>query len=781
MQSDNLSAPDTENPNTDSSQSFQGSRGGNGFDSVASQYRAMQEAQLLHEETINQLREEVRGQRERLSEFAKSSPTQRTGQLEMIMLRLTELERKIGEGAPDPLLNEIVHRLASLENAGPMRGMKDSRVDDVLSQLEGLRQKVANAGGQDSRTDDVVLRIASLEGAFRRAAQSRDPEEVRARIDELSQELADRQSAELDELRGAIGELARSTAEASAGAAGAATSSEELEKIAGRLSAIEQQLAEARPKEQLTYFGDQLAALDRKLSAQSTEEIESRVRVLEERGAQDNTNEVIELIADRVAAVEEKLEAVPGDGALDQLQQFESRLVRVEDSSEVQAIRERVAQLVSEMEDSGPAQRLLELSGRVRGLEVRLDAAPSSEKAVHELRERLARLEESLNSKPSSEDLVRLEGELRALKTKTQDAGPATLPADLTTKLADLEERLSEKESSSRLEDADTRLAALETRLGGLGEPAEISRRLTLLEMNPSPADPRLEDVLNRLGALESKPFETLSDTRIHELRDSVADLHAELETVSKERLPLLTELPERLSLLEARVRDAATTSGSPDPAGQALLTGLEHQIRSLSEKVEGLGNSPAEPALDPRVSELLARIEWVERNGSSASTMSDVELEAIKRRLDVMEEAIAAGPGSSNTLPAGIQTELAARLNAIEHALGNLEEGSSAAGATAGATAELEAALKRETDRWNQFARNTIQEIAEMRDNMEGGVPSGASGTGIDAESAEALAVQITTGLNNSEVKALRGQMYFVYLSIGVLWAILLYVLFAQ
>jgi chromosome segregation ATPase len=390
----------------------------------------------------------------------------------------------------------------------------------------------------------------------------------------------------------------------------------------------------------------------------------------------------------------------------------------------------------------------------------------------------LARLEESLGSKPSSEDLIRLERELRDLKSHAEDAGPATLPADLATKLAGLEERLSETESSSRLEDADTRLGALETRLGALGEPAEISRRLTLLEMNPSPADPRLEDVLNRLGALESKPFETLSDTRIHELRDSVADLHAELETVSKERLPLLTELPERLNLLEARVRDAAT-SGSPDPAGQELLSSLEHQVRSLSEKVEGLGNSPAEPALDPRVSELLARIEWVERNGSSASTMSDVDLEAIKRRLDVMEGAIAAGP-SSDAVPSGLQTELAARLNAIEHALGNLEEGS-AAGAAAGATAELEAALKRETNRWNQWARNTIQEIAELRDSVEGGGHSGASGTGIDAESVEALAVQITSGLNNSEVKALRGQMYFVYLSIGVLWAILLYVLFAQ
>ena len=768
MQSNPIPAGDAETANADSSKSYPGTRIGNGFDSVASQYRAMQEAQLLHEETINQLREEVRGQRERLAELAKMNPAQKNGQLEMVMLRLSELERKIGEGAPDPLLNEIVHRLASLENNGPIRGMKDPRVEEIQAQVEALRQRLAEAPSGDSRTDDVVIRIASLEGAFRRAAQSRDAEEVQARIEALSDELNSRQSKELAEVRAGFATLAQSTTEAAAKLTEHQAYATELERVAERLREVEQQLGEARSDPRWSQFGSQLAALDRKLAEQNDTEIQSRVLALEERASQDNTGGILDLIADRVSSIEGRLETRGSDG-VERWQELESRLARVEDPSELQSVREQVAALAAELENSGPAQRLLELSGRVRGLETRLDASPPPEKSLQDLSDHLARLEASVANGPSFTDLARLDAQLSKLKSNVAEGSPAA-PADLSSRLAELENRLADAESSSRLEDADARLIAIETKVSALGEPAEIGRRLTVLEMDSAPAlDPRVDDVVHRLAALESKPFESLSDAGLHELKVSVADLHTELEAVSKERLPVLTELPARLSALESRLREALEKGASaPGPQDSSAL---RDQIQNLSDRVELLSARPAStPVQDPRVSELLARIEWVERNGSSASGPAHEDLEALKRRLTIIEEGAASGRAGGSMTP-GMQAELGARLRSLEDALDNLQaDGSGADGA------RVSAMLQKETDRLSQWARGTMQEIADLRERVDS---TGGSRPALDVESVEALAIQISNGLNNAEARALRNQMYFVYLSLGVLWALLMYVLF--
>jgi hypothetical protein len=771
LQSDHSSAANT--GGATEGQPHNASGGGNGYDSVASQYRAMQEAQLLHEETINQLREEIRGQRERIAELARSTPGQKSTQLDMVMLRLTELERKIGEGAPDPLLNEIVHRLAALENSGPMRGMKDPRVDDIYVQIEALRKQAPEPAGHDPRTDDVVLRIASLEAAFRRAAQSRDPEEVQARIDTLANELNARQTSEIEDLRGQFAELAK-VSEAASERSGDAASSAELQSLAERFAAIEKQLSESIADARLTEFGNQLAALDRKLSEQTDEELESRVQALEERLQQDNTPSVLELVADRISGLEEKLEAAPAGATLEQLMALEERLEQAGNPEQLQQLREQVDALSSHSEDSDLGRRLLELSGRLRGLEVRLDATPFSEKSVQDLRDRLSQLSDAISAKPSPEALTQLEAELQALKADAAQASPG-LPAGLDSRLAELESRISETESSSRLEDADARLAALEAKLNALGNPAEVSRRLTVLEMDSSPADPRLEDVLHRLSVMEAKPFESLSDSRLHELSQSVADLHAELETISNDRLPVVTELPERLTRLEARLTEA-TRSAAGGADQQEFLAEFRDQVRLLAERVDELAARPMS-AQDPRVSELLARIEWIEKNPAQGDALPDgASSESILRRIEVLEQSIAAGAHAG--VSSGMQAEVSVRLQALEHAVSQVEvNAGDGAGAGAGA-ASVEAALKKETDRWNQWARTTIDEISELRERVEDA--GGGTGGGLDAESVEALAVQISSGLNNSEVHALRGQMYFVYLSIGVLWALVLYVLFA-
>ena len=785
----------TDSPADESAQSNQAPSGTNGgFDSVATQYRAMQEAQLLHEETINQLREEVRGQREKLAELARTSPSAKTGQVDIVMMRLTELERKIGEGAPDPLINEIVHRLAALENDGPMRGAKDPRVDEVYKQLDSLRQKVDGAKTDDSRTDDVVLRIASLEAAFRRAAQSRDPEEVQARIDSLAEELNDRQEAELAELRNSLAEAARAASEAAEQSAGDSVSASALEALTERLSTVEQQLGGLASQEQLTAFGEQLAQLDRKLAEQpadepntALDEITNRVEAVEQKLAEQPAAEsgtaaldeianrveaveqklterpedepntaVLEEIANRVDAIERKLESSSDDGTSDQLKALETKLAGLESSPEVATLQQRVESLTSQIAESDTPHRLLELSGRLRSLENRLEEQPDKSEETDQLSRRLANFEL----------------ELQSIKADARPpAEAASAPSNLVERLDELENRISEVESSSRLEDAHTRLKTIEDQWAALGDPTDIGRRLTVLEMDDKAVDPRVAELAQRVAAFEEKPLESASDSRLEQLNETVTELRTQLETVSRDSASALAELPARLARLEAQVREIPAP-GAVESGESATISLLQSNLQNLGLRLDELANQSATPTHDPRVSELVARVEWVERKASSLPDSSDAGLEELKERLARLEQAQTGGGGEE--MSPGVRAEIASRLNAIEEALS--AQGSQGVQQTS----DIEGALRQETERLNQWARSTIDEIGELRARIDSLSSSSGSGSGLDAEAVEALGVQISNGLNTSEVKSLRGQMYFVYLSIGVLFALVLYLLVA-
>ena len=66
---------------------------------------------------------------ERLTTFGEDS------RVDAIMMRVAELERKFGEGTPDPLVNEIIHRLGALEGTRPAAAGDNSRLDEVEAQL----------------------------------------------------------------------------------------------------------------------------------------------------------------------------------------------------------------------------------------------------------------------------------------------------------------------------------------------------------------------------------------------------------------------------------------------------------------------------------------------------------------------------------------------------------------------------------------------------------------------------------------------------------------------
>ena len=731
-------------------------QGSNGFDNVAAQYRAMQEAQILHEETINQLREEIRGQREKIAELAKANPSSKGGQVDVLMLRLTELERKMGEGAPDPLINEIVHRLAALENNGPARGAKDPRVDEVYKQLDDLRQQMENAGAKDARTDDVVLRIASLEGAFRRAAQSRDPEEVQARIDSLAEELASRQEAELADLRKSFGEAAQAASQAAEQSAGNSAAEAALENLTSRLEGAEERLGKSASLEQLTALGEQLAALDRKLSEQPDAEIESRVKALEEREAP-----VVDLsaVTGRLESLESKFSGQPDA-------EIEARVKALEEKPAAEAdlsgVNDRLESVERKLEDGDTSQRLLELAGRLRSLENKLEAGPADTGDLQRLNDRLEQLEQSAAPKTALTDIARLDAELRSLQSlegkPDSDSG-----GDLAARLAELEERVTDAESASRLEDAHARLGKLETKWESLGDPQDVGRRLTVLELADKQADPRVEELVQRLAALETKAQAPAVDGASSELRSHVAELRAQFATLSKTETS--NELASRLSSLEEKVGEIASRPAAESTGEPQDVSGLRDEVRSLALRLEQLAEEPPKAtAQDPRVSELAARIDYVERRAQSLS--SSVDLDDLSARLEKLEQAAPSASGDEE-LSSGVKAEIAARLGALEEAV---------AQGKAGGDADFEGLLRKETERWNQWARSTIDEIGEIRGRVDS---LGGSGSGIDAESLESLSIQISNGLNTSEVKALRAQMYFVYLALGVVWALLMYVLF--
>ena len=105
--------------------------------------------------------------------------------VDAIMLRVAELERKFGQGTPDPLVNEIVHRLGALEGTRPAAAGDDSRLDEVEEQLEEFEQRLEQGVPSDPRTDDLVLRIASFESALKKPAQDDRVPDLTARLEEI--------------------------------------------------------------------------------------------------------------------------------------------------------------------------------------------------------------------------------------------------------------------------------------------------------------------------------------------------------------------------------------------------------------------------------------------------------------------------------------------------------------------------------------------------------------------------------------------------------------------
>jgi hypothetical protein len=783
----------------------------NGESNVAEQYSALHQMQTSHEESLKQLREEIQQQRRaasdmkaaleaRIQQLLGASPgaiqaselVQRIQQVEgrlsqgvghsgggearldAVLLRLSELERKMGEGTPDPLLNEIVHRLAALES-NPNRNGSDHRVDEIISRVGELGRKVEQAGpATDPRTDDLVLRIASIESATRRAVQEEQFESLDERLasiegqtHELSsqsevEQLRDRLARlESDAIRGddsRFGQIGARLDEVEARAAEPPVDPR-LDEVRARLSSLEEMTAAPAVDERVAEVLDRLGAVEDKVAEPASDprvtELADRMITLETRLVEASSDPRLLESIERLAALEQQWDSGEREQR-QRLAELESRLDSVSDSAWLEEIRSRLADLEKGAEAVDP--RVSEVLERLATIEQKGDE-PVSDPRVGELASRVLNLE----SRPSEAD-PRIEA-LLARITSLEQTGTAS--AETAAELQALKQRLAEVEAASgngqdpRVGELAARLAALEDR--GV-EPAdgassetvrELVARLQSLEErlgDSSQGDDRVADLAARLSAVENQPSQAAPDPRLDEALARLASLETQPGGG-----PQTAELAARLGALE-----------------KSGVAGADSLVEALQERLEALEQRGGSAAPDKRVTEIIARLDGLEKAHKSGAAAAGLDTLAERVR------ALEAGSGSPESLT-NFQAEFRARYEDLQHRLHQME-------APGPSGEDVKSLIHKESERWTQWARNTLGEIGELRQKVEklsqgGHSVSASNGAGVSAGGNESLSDAMKTlgdtiseSLGKSvthDVKALRSQMYFVFFTIGMLYAL--------
>ncbi len=850
------------------------SSGANGYDSVAAQYSAMHEAQIAHEDGLRELREDLRVQREKLLEIGAGGGSATSGRhMEAVLLRISELERKMGEGASDPLLNEIVHRLAAIEQDGGRSG-SDERVPELIARLDELKQQAA-APQADPRADDMVLRIASIEGALKRANGDESADRLEERIDALGEEFRSRQSSESDGLREQIEALGRRLEEESRNVArdaveevsGRVRAVEEaagpqadprIDEALGRIERIEAEAAEESTRERIAALEERPDAGDVEARVGGVEDklrelvdteipasLGAQLRALEQQLAELSGDEDRERVETRIEAIESRLETPAEDGRLqaveerlsgaeaaglernaelEQLSAASGRLEAIEKKLELwDAVSERLAEVESQLGRAVDPGRLdgmdrridelerhdgpvLELNAQLQSVETRIDGLTRVGGELELMAERIDRVEDQEQAVSALEGRVR---EMRDALAAADSGGDDPRVDELLAQIAQLEARISGVESAGRLEDDGSRFDTIEEKLRTLDDFGDLGRRLTALELSPRAGGERLDEMGQRLQLLETTQFGG-AGADAAALGATVTELSARVEGLTAGTAPDLTELEERVESLERRPEDGSGESGE-SPELQQRLTALEEEraavgvdaaaTRELFDRVETLergGGEGGGAAPDARVSEVLGRVANLEQSldeaiGSAGAPAEDPRVNELAGRLIALEQ----GSSDGDPAAAGELAALRGRLEALEVA----PAGSEALGAELNARFEdlerrlaassggdgggdVQALVEKESDRWSQWARNTLVEVGELRQQIETLSEQSASAGGgqgeISAKSLESVGAAISAGLNKAEVKALRSQMYFVYFTIGMLWALGLYFLFS-
>lgn len=716
---------------------------------VPAQYKALQEAQFLHEETLRQLRDEIQSQRQQISELADNQPdsNQPAMRTDAILLRLSELERKIGEDAPDPLLNEIVHRLASIENGGG--GNADGRIEQLSEQLGELRRRVSTPNN-DPRTDEMALRIASIEGSVRRTQETLQSETITENIAQLQ-----------------------------------ASARETSEKVSTELADLRRQLEGALSQEQPDWT-DRINSLESRLTEASSstqaEELAARLTQLEQAQSESTISSGLNEVTAKVEEISGQLSNTADSASIAELQeklaQLESQVAAPSDDPQHDGLSARVDQLQSALESQPVSTAVEALQERLSLIEQQREQAADPSEALNELRQRCDSFSDRLASLTEREVF---ETRIAAVE---QQIGQA--PTD-TTELAEIKEKLAQLEESTAPPEIDGRLAELTARL----------RSLELQSEQGSQDDGRLERISSRLDQLELTGGSSGLANQVNELRERVAELASRPANYSNEdSSQLLASVTERLGLIESssptiaeriaqieekqataggidqgdavaelrqRVDQIVNLGGSSDTATTDILHEIGLRVQAL-ERGEGGGSagddSEATAALHQRIESLEAQI-----NATANSAQPD--LQGIIDRLSYLEQSGLSAEGSegSSSGPAPqIVEQLIARYEEIDGRLALMEE-TGPGEATASGSSE--------------WVSSAMAEISELRQQITDVQESGTAGTGISDKFLGNLAQKISSGIATSEVKSMQTQLYAVYFVLALVGALTLSSLF--
>ena len=585
-------------PQTDEEASWAQLDGSNGRPDqadAAAHYRSVQEAQLSHEHSIENLREEVRDYGEQLASLSSSGSAGAGISMEAVKLRLDALERKIGESAPDPLLNEIVHRLAALESSAGPRS-KDPRVREIAAEVEKLRKRAANPAPPDPRTDDLVLRIASLESGVKRSQDSSgEAKRLLERVEALEYEVAQAYEKRFEGLAGQIQDLRER---------------------------LEQQASELPAPEVLSRLSGVESALEGCVTGSSFEQLSSKVQGLEELPESED--------GEARARLESLESSVATQDALEALSSKLEALERKPESEPDWARREEVREQFSELKQqlSGQADQAWVAKLEERLAEVESANSSGDWMPAEEARAQFAELKEKLASQSDQTSVLELEARLTQLETAS--SGADWLPAeDVRKSLVDLEARI---DSASQETSQDTAWGELEARLDVLESAgAEGS----------SAAHPRLLELSDRLHDLEERLESASASSGDPEVRARPADLGQQVAALlgnqpGGEPSIDLVELQERLAELESR-------HGPEEPSS------LDTEVFERLNQLESSQASIFEPGLQ-ELTERLTELEKSKPEEGDDATWSQwarntlVEVGELRQEVEDLRQSGAAG-----------------------------------------------------------------------------------------------------------------------------------------
>lgn len=710
------------------------SSGSDGDSRIAAQYKALQEAQFLHEETLRQLRGEIQAQKQRIADMAlEKGAAPPTVGLDAILLRLSELERKIGEDPSDPLINEIAHRLAALESSSG-RG-SDGRVERLSEQIEELRRRVS-APNTDPRTDEMALRIASVEGTLRRTQEAFDA----------------------DTLTGQIQELQAAARDASA-------------KVAEELADLSRQLT-AQIQSQSEWSGkfDQLESRFAQVTEKSeVEELTARLTQLEQSETADQSAAQLEDLAQRVGKLSAKLDSAADSSAITELREkladLESQISAAAPGPLTDALSVRIDHLQEAMEAQSSSDAVVALQQRLAALEAKSEQSPDAAQAIAELRERCDALSERLAAMPEGDIHS---GRIAAIESKLDE-----LPTTSESDLAELREKLSDLEKSglgvndSRMAEFTARLRALELQAG---------------QSNPSADDARIDRLSSRLDQLELTGGSSGLTNQINEVRERVAGLSNQLrEGLAGPDPKAIAQVDERLAQLESSTTAALQRIETVESREPAPTNDQADAIAELRQRIDQLVNSGASSAADI-LHELGMRVQTLERNGDSGSGGAATALaEALEERIGRLEATIAEGSGIPRTELQGI----ADRLSFLEQSGVSSDEAGGPSpqimGQLVARYEEIDGRLAlMEAGVANQPADSALAEIAELREQLAQ-LQENGSGPEVSENFVGKLAEKISSGIAKSEIKSVQLQMYVVYFFLALIGALALSSFFMQ